>query len=144
MEVWTALIAVLGTLAGSIVSGHAARRAADRQERAARAERARTEKMHAYLAFAEALTDLRRTGQNQAGEPVGEDHRQPQAAAQHALLRVRLLTPSDTDTVDAAQAALHATTEIGHATDPARREQVSAWAIDAADAFLARAATVLS
>lgn len=136
MEVWTSLIAVLGTLAGAILSGFAARWAANRQERAARQERTRSERLTAYLALAEALTALRRTTAQQ-------DYPQARATAEHALLRVRLLTPGDPDLIAAAQAALHTTTEIEQTADPRRRTELAAVATDAADAFVSTAAGLL-
>lgn len=135
MEVWTSLIAVFGTLAGAIASSFAARRAADRQDRAARQERTRSERLTAYLALAEALTALRRT--------TAQDYPQARATAEHALLRVRLLTPDDPDLIAAAQAALHTTTEIEQTTDPRRRTELTAVATDAADAFVSTAAGLL-
>jgi hypothetical protein len=137
MEVWTSLIAIIGTLAGAIVSGHGAHRAAERRDHAARLERARTERLDACLAFAEALTELHRATEDQT------DHRRTQAAAEHALLRVRLLTPDAPEILAAARAALHTASQIGQDTDPHRRAQLAALAADAADAFVARAADLL-
>jgi hypothetical protein len=110
--------------------------------------------MNAYLAFAETLTELRRAsrerwqldrdGQTDHADPARENHHRAQTAAQYALLRVRLLTCGQTEIVDAAHAALHAASHIVHATDPARLDQASALATDATDAFVARAADLLS
>jgi hypothetical protein len=137
MEVWTSLIAVVGTLAGGIVSGFTARRAAARRDHAARLERARTERLDACLAFAQALTELHRATQDRA------EHQQAQGTAEHALLRVRLLTPAAPEILAAARAALHTASQIGQDTDPQRRAQLAALAADAADAFVARAADLL-
>ncbi|MCW3818145.1 hypothetical protein ONA91_27215 [Micromonospora sp. DR5-3] len=60
--VWTSVIAVLGTLAGAIVSHGLAQRGADRRHAQARTEQLRQEQLVACRDVAAAATELRRSG----------------------------------------------------------------------------------
>jgi len=125
----TSVIAVAGTLAGSSLTYLFGRLTARRAELVARDERLRQERIAAYTAFAGAMTDLRQAvisrwlTQQQA--PDGPDTRaawteadKRGAAADHARLRVRILT-QDTELLRLADAAFEPISALNTATDRA-------------------------
>ena len=59
-SVLSAVVAVVGTLLGSVATYWFQRSSAERQERVAQAQRHRAERLAVYTEFAAAVTDLRR------------------------------------------------------------------------------------
>ncbi|SFD26990.1 hypothetical protein [Streptomyces aidingensis] len=125
--IWTSVVAVLGTLLGSVVTHSFQRLASRRSERFARAEALRQERIATYSAFAAAVEDYRR-GQadrwyRRKEDPAGEAFRTARDQAHHlrtaarqTLYRVKLLT-EDRAVVQAAEQAYVATREVSTATE---------------------------
>lgn len=103
----TSLIAVLGTLLGSLLTYVFQRRTALRAEHFTRGERLRQERIEAYSAFAGALANLRRgqldywfakhAGRLAEGETVHGLRREAQrlrTTALEAMFRAEMLSPS--------------------------------------------------
>jgi hypothetical protein len=148
---WNALIAVAGTLAGAIMTHFFGRQVAARAERAARHERTRADRLSAYLAFAEAVTECRRAAYDRwhrHHDGLDEDviakasaeYYRCLSTAEHALLRVKVLSEIP-EVVTTARTALDAATEVRHAKDPRHVTDLGNAAARKADAFVAAAAT---
>ncbi|MZD06581.1 hypothetical protein GTW43_15970 [Streptomyces sp. SID5785] len=139
----TSLIAVLGTLLGSLLTHLFQRRTALHTERFTRGERLRQERVEAYGTFAGALANYRRgqmdywfareRGRLAEGETLHEVRREAQrlrATALEAMFRAEMLTPSPA--LDAAgRDALRAVDRISSASDqdelqPAREDSRTA------------------
>lgn len=121
------VIAVAGTLLGSVVTYAFQRINTDRAEQLARKERLRQERMVTYSAFAGAITDLRRgvitLWFTQRSESEGTqilaahvDADRLGAAAHHARFRVQLVA-EDPDLVSLADAAFDPIDAIRDAAD---------------------------
>ncbi|GAA2960757.1 hypothetical protein [Streptomyces enissocaesilis] len=146
----TALVAVIGTLLGSVVTHFFQRQTAERTAALARAEQLRQERISAYSAFAGAVVDYRR-GQNdrwhRQSEAPGSDSAESarmesyrlRVAARQALYRVQLVC-DDNAAVDLAVSAFEATNRMHEATDEAERSLRSEEAQEAVRAFIATAA----
>ena len=149
----TAVIAVLGTLLGSIVTYVFQRRSTERAAAFAYVERQRQERLDSYSGFAGALVRYRqaevdrwhRWSEDPDGEPhqlaKAETHRR-RAEAFDALFRVQLLT-DDSEVRQAATDAVDVISEVHRAADLADREVRGKAARDAIDRFVAVAATRL-
>ncbi|MET9293832.1 pRL2-23 [Streptomyces sp. NPDC003077] len=151
---WSTLIAVVGTLAGALVSGLLQHRVARADRIEARREQVRRDRMHAVTSLATALSDHRRamwelydaTLTDQPAQRVqelrDESHRTRSAITEPAV-RVRLLIADEAVRAAAAQATT-ATYVIRDATGlddlQARRHA----ALCAHDAFVDAAGTFLS
>ncbi|MEU6658271.1 hypothetical protein [Streptomyces sp. NPDC046821] len=97
-----ALIAVLGTLLGSVVTHYFSGRAADRTAGLARAEQLRQERISSYTSFAGVLYDYRRSQNDRwfradeaPGSPQAEEARfasyESRISARQALVRLQLV-----------------------------------------------------
>lgn len=126
--VFPSLIAVLGTLLGSIVTYSFQRRTAQRAERFARHERLRQERMSAYSGFAEAAMEYRHEeltrwlhGHGELIEPFQErvwsEQGRLRARALQARYRVQLLA-DDPRLVQLADAIIDAAADIHNAKNP--------------------------
>lgn len=105
--VFVALIAVLGTLGGAVVSGVLSHRNTVRSEAAARSEQLRQDRLEAYVAFAQSLSGVRGAQFTRWNSRIeqgrdSDEYRQAKAdayqsriAARGALIRVELLTDHD-------------------------------------------------
>lgn len=141
----TALIAVLGTLAGATIA-HLSQRA---QRRAADNRAQRTEALAAVAALATALADHRRAMWVREDLRLrGQDWDEARAAS-HAtrsaltapLLRVQLLLPA---AAPAARNATRATYELRGAEEDTTLRTAREYAITAADDFVAAAGNALA
>jgi len=151
--VLSAVVAVAGTLLGSIATYVFQRSFAERQERASRAERYRAERLAVYTEFAAAATDLRRAAydrwhryqeqpESDAFTAARDEYYRVYAEARNAQLKLRLLT-GDQELVQLAHDAVERATEIKDAgTEPERAER-GVRAKDALDAFVATASAQL-
>ncbi|GAB4054835.1 hypothetical protein [Catellatospora paridis] len=122
------VIAICGTLLGSVITYMFQRRGAERAERFARSERLHHERLAAYSAFAGALTELRRAVTSlwfrRQSDPSGGDAVTAAqmeadrlgAVAEQARFRVQLLAV-DPDLVDLADAAFKSIGAIRRAVD---------------------------
>ncbi|MFI6900571.1 hypothetical protein ACIBKY_04885 [Nonomuraea sp. NPDC050394] len=126
-----ALIAVAGTLLGAAVTHISQARKAAQDRQAARSERLWQERLAAYSAFAEALTDFRKVQNDrwhlEQEDPSSEKFSQirdgsykERARVTAALFRLRLLSP-DGHLNDLAAGALAAAEDIPAAADEADR-----------------------
>jgi MoxR-like ATPase len=149
----TSLIAVAGTLLGSMTSFLFQRRSADRTEEFARAERLRQERLTAYSAYAGAVTELKRGVVNlwfrRQEDPDGAEYVLARAecdrlgaAAEHAQFRMRLIT-EDPDLAALADAAFAAIDSISRATGQAQLAESETMCLDALNVFIAEAAAQL-
>ncbi|MDT9686394.1 protein kilB [Streptomyces sp. TRM76323] len=145
----TAIVAVLGTLAGSLLTGtlqHLSQRA---QRRAADAAARRVEGLAAVTELATALSNHRRAMWVREGQRLrGEDWSEARAAS-HAtrsavtapLLRVSVLLP---DLAAVAQAAARATYELRGASGETSLAAAREHAIQKTDAFIEAAGIALA
>jgi hypothetical protein len=130
----SAVVAVAGTLLGSTATYLFQRSTAERQERVARTERYRSERLVVYTEFAAAVTDLRRAAYDRwhryREEPEGTDftvardeYYRVYAEARNVQLKLRLLT-GDQELVQLAHQAVERATEIKDAdTEPERAKR---------------------
>ncbi|OEJ27397.1 hypothetical protein AR457_25995 [Streptomyces agglomeratus] len=146
----TALIAVIGTLLGSVATHLFQRQAADRTAALARAEQLRQERISAYSAFAGALVDYRRAQNDRwhrkAEAPDSADAKNSRldsyplrSSARQALIRVQLVC-ADREAVRLAQDALEFTHSMHGAADEPERARRSEQAKEALDGFIDAAA----
>ncbi|HCA87589.1 MAG TPA: hypothetical protein DEQ61_20230 [Streptomyces sp.] len=154
MEViWTSVVAVAGTLLGSVLTHTFQRLVAQRSELFARSEALRQERMATYSAFAAAAEDYRhgqadrwyRKQEAPDGEAFlrarDEAHRL-RTVARQALYRVRLLT-DDGDVVLAAKRAYQCTWDVSNAQDSADRDARDRRAKQAIEAFVSCASPLV-
>lgn len=149
--VWNALIAVAGTLSGAVLTYIFGRRASMRAERTSRREQVRAERISAYLAFAEAVTEYRRAAydgwhrkhggsdQDVVAEASAEYYR-CRSAAEHALLRIKLVASEAREVVVIACEALDAATQVRQARDDEHVTEVGDNAARKIDTFIVAAA----
>jgi hypothetical protein len=125
----TSLVAVTGTLLGSVVTYVFQRRTAGRAERFAQGERLRQERLSAYSAFAEAVMEYRHEELTQwlrrheeLSEPTPREAHveqgRPRATAWQARYRVQLLA-DEPELVKLADEAIDAVADIHHSANPA-------------------------
>ncbi|MGW2113150.1 protein kilB [Streptomyces sp. NPDC001948] len=145
----TALVAVLGTLAGSVLTGTLAHLSQQAQRKAAAATARRSEGLAALTELAATLADHRRVmWVREDARLRGEDWSAARAES-HAtrsaitapLLRVSILLPA---LAPAAQAAASATYALRGATDETALTAAREHAIKQADHLVATAGTALS
>lgn len=122
------VVAVVGTLLGSGITHVFQRRAADRSERFARAERLRQERIDAYCAFAGALLEYRRIlvhrwfvlhEDDRCGEDtpeLREEVYKTRYSAQETMFRAQMVT-DDPGILDRSEQVMSATTELHWARD---------------------------
>ncbi|MDJ0461711.1 hypothetical protein [Streptomyces sp. H27-C3] len=146
----TALVAVLGTLLGSLATHLFQRQTAERAATLARVEQLRQERISAYSAFAGAVVDYRR-GQNDRwhrkteapGSEQAETSRMEsyrlRSSAHQALFRVQLVC-DDGAAVRLASSVFEATNCMHDATDETERATRSRNAREAVRAFIEAAA----
>lgn len=142
----TALIAVLGTLLGAVVTHYFQGRTAERTAALTRDEQLRKERISAYSSFADAVVEYRRA-QNarwyRRNGPQAEATRQEsytqRAVARQALVRVQLVC-GERSVVERAVAAFEVTHCMHEAVDEADRERQSERAVEALAAFIEAAA----
>ncbi|MCM2390829.1 hypothetical protein [Streptomyces albipurpureus] len=146
----TAVIAVIGTLLGSVVTHFFQRRTTERAAELSRAEQLRQERISAYSAFAGALVDYRR-GQNDRwhraqqtpGSPAAEEARidsyRLRSSAHQALIRVQLVC-DDAQALELAAAAFEVTNCMHEAPDEDDRSQRSEQARETLSEFIGAAA----
>ncbi|MYT71777.1 MULTISPECIES: hypothetical protein [unclassified Streptomyces] len=145
-----ALIAVLGTLLGSVVTHFFQGRATVRSAELARAEQVRQERISSYSAFAGALHDYRRSQNDRwfrshenAPEAVVDASRftsyESRITARSALTRVQLIC-DDTRLRQLAEEAFEFVNCLHEATDAADRDRRSLQSKRTLDAFVSAAA----
>jgi hypothetical protein len=146
----TAVIAVIGTLLGSVITHVLQRRTTDRMTASSRAEQLRQERISAYSAFAGALVDFRR-GQNDRwyrarevpGSGTAEEARidsyRLRSSAHQALIRVQLVC-DDEQALDLAAHAFEVTNCMHEAADETDRCQRSEQARETLSEFIGSAA----
>jgi hypothetical protein len=129
-----AIVAVAGTLLGSVATYLFQRNATDRQARVAREERHRTERVSAYVEFAAAATDLRRAAYDRwhryQEEPAGnafivarDEYYRLYAEARNSQIKLKLLTGHQ-HLAELAYHAVEVATEIKDAaSEPERVER---------------------
>ncbi|MFF8369131.1 hypothetical protein ACF05W_09845 [Streptomyces lydicus] len=122
------VVAVFGTLLGSVVTHFFQSRAADRGERFARAERLRQERIDAYCAYAGALLDYRRVLVHRwftlhEEDPCDEDSPalreemyKTRYAAQEAMFRAQMVT-DDPGLLARTEQVMAAVTELHRVAD---------------------------
>lgn len=122
------VVAVVGTLLGSGITHFFQSRATDRNERFARAERLRQERIDAYCAYAGALLDYRRVLVHRwfvvhGDEPCAADTPELREeiyknryAAQEAMFRAQMVT-DDPEILDRSERVMSAVTELHWAPD---------------------------
>ena len=151
--IWTSVVAVGGTLLGSVVTHAFQRLASRRNELFTRSEALRQERIATYSAFAAAVEDYRH---GQAGrwyrkreDPNGEafiaarnEAHRLRTVARQALYRVKLLT-DDREVILAAEQAYHCTREVSVAQDQAEHDRRDTQAKQAIEAFVSRASPLL-
>ncbi|MET9517238.1 hypothetical protein [Streptomyces sp. NPDC002994] len=146
----TALIAVIGTLLGSVATHFFQRQTAERAAALTRAEQLRQERISTYSAFAGALVDYRRAQNDRwhrrAEAPDSADARNSRldsyaqrSAARQALIRVQLIC-ADSQVVQLALTAFDFVHCMHEATDASERARRSAEADDALARFIEAAA----
>lgn len=151
--IWTSVVAVLGTLLGSLVTYIFQRLASVRSEEFTRSEALRHERTATYSAFAATVEDYRwgqanrwfRLQEDPDGEAYitarDEAHRL-RTVARQALYRVKLLT-DEPEVVVAAEHAYECTRVVSDAQVHADWGARSAEAKQAIEAFVSRAAPLV-
>ncbi|MEV3991740.1 hypothetical protein AB0J57_22790 [Streptomyces sp. NPDC049837] len=142
----TALIAVIGTLLGAVVTHFFQGRAAQRAAALTRAEQLRQERISTYSAFADAVVEYRRA-QNARwyrrngshAESTRLESYERRAAARQALVRVQLVC-DEAATVELARKAFEVTHCMHEAKDEDERTRRSEEAVEALTAFIEAAA----
>ncbi|MEU6084695.1 hypothetical protein [Streptomyces sp. NPDC047108] len=151
--IWTSVVAVVGTLLGSVITHTFQRLASRRSEAFARSEALRQERTAVYSAFAGAAEDYRH-GQAERWycleeDPDGEafirardEAHRLRTAARQALYRVKLIT-DDRDVILEAERAYHGTRLVSNARTAAERDTQDTEAKQAIETFVSRASLLL-
>ncbi|MEV0370010.1 hypothetical protein AB0I10_09320 [Streptomyces sp. NPDC050636] len=117
------VVAVIGTLLGSGITHVFQRRASDRGERFARAERLRQERIDAYCAYAGALLDYRRVliqrwlalnddeRRDEDSPELREEVHKTRYAAQEAMFRTQMVS-DDPEVLDRSERVMSEVTEL--------------------------------
>jgi hypothetical protein len=147
----TAVVAVVGTLLGSVVTYLFQRRTSDRAEKFSFQQQLRSERVVVYSDFARAVTESRRGQDNwwfrRNEDP--DDHTAFAAQmeaydlgsrAQHALFRVQLVADSQ-ELVEAARHARQVTAEMHQASTQAELAARADAAVEALEHFIALASS---
>ncbi|NJP99879.1 hypothetical protein [Streptomyces zingiberis] len=152
---WTSVVAVVGTLLGSLITHVFQRLASRRSEQFTRSESLRQERIAAYSTFAAAMEDYRRGQADRwfrwAEDPEGEAFLTARDEAHHlrtmarqTLYRVKLLTDAeDQDVIRAAERAYDHTRDISLAVERAERDTRDLASKRAIEAFVARASPLV-
>ncbi|GAA0667776.1 hypothetical protein GCM10009535_54580 [Streptomyces thermocarboxydovorans] len=144
--VLSALIAVVGTLLGSVVTHLFQRKASARDQVFAAQQQLRADRMAVYSDFAGALTEFRRGQQDrwhrEGEDPAGSAFLEAPAEAYrlrglalHALFRVRLIASSRT-LMDTAQHAYALTSAMHKAADRLELSSAGEQAREALEQFI--------
>jgi hypothetical protein len=147
----SALIAVVGTLLGVVVTQVFQRRVTEQNQRFAAEQQLRTQRLAVFSDFAGALAELRRAQHDRwhrrQEDPDGEAAREARMEAYrlrglalHALYRVKLVSGS-TELNDLAQSAYERATAIHEAADPQELSRRGVDSRGAVEAFVSRAST---
>ncbi|MBO8196231.1 hypothetical protein ITI46_31995 [Streptomyces oryzae] len=151
--IWTSVVAVGGTLLGSVITHVFQRLSARRTEQFTRSEALRQEWIATYTAFAAAVEDYRH-GQaarwyRKAADPDGEPFREARdeahrlrTVARQALYRVKLLT-DEAGVARAAELAYRRTQEISYAEEQQEHSSRDQQAREAIEAFVSTAAPLV-
>lgn len=126
-SILTALVAIAGTLSGSLVTYLLQKRMSARTEQFARSARLREDRLSAYGEFAKAIMDYRHAEfarwearHRQSADQPHQDARaaahQKRAAAWHAFFTVQLLA-GDAHLIGTASNLLEITSDVHHASD---------------------------
>lgn len=147
------MVAVVGTLLGSVITHTFQRFASARNEEFTRSEALRQERTVTFSTFAAAVEDYRH-GQadrwyRKLADPDGEEFRAARdeahrlrTVARQALYRVKLLT-DDREVVRAAELAYHRTREVSYARESAEHDSRDDLARQAIEAFVDRASALV-
>jgi hypothetical protein len=145
-----AVIAVLGTLGGALISGLLQHKNAIRSENAAKSERLRQERLEACIEFGQSIGEYRgsQNGRGHVIERFGRDTeeskeadtevRRARVAARAALLRVQLLM-EDVELQRLAREAMSVTIGMDESEDRDDRRKRAQRSRDAVDAFITAA-----
>ncbi|MFI1160372.1 hypothetical protein [Streptomyces sioyaensis] len=151
--IWTSVVAVVGTLLGSVITHVFQRLASRRSELFSRSEALRQDRIAVYSAFAAAVEDYRhgqasrwyRKREDPDGEAFmaarDEAHRL-RTVTRQALYRVKLLT-DDRAVILAAERAHQCTWDVSNAQDQADRDARDAQARLAIEGFVSHAAPLV-
>ncbi|RKN43246.1 hypothetical protein [Streptomyces hoynatensis] len=151
--VWASVVAVVGTLLGSVSTYAFQRLASRRSESFTRSEALRQERIDTFSAFAAAVEEYRR-GQadrwhRRQEDPDGEGYAAARSeahrlrtAARQALYRVKLLT-GDPEVLLAAERAYDCTRDVPKARDWAKHEARITSSKEAIEGFVARASPLV-
>jgi hypothetical protein len=143
---WSTLIAVMGTLAGALISGLLQHQVTTRADRAKRAEQLRRDQLAAVTELADAISSHRRAMWMRedaalSGAPAdrvrelrGESH-VTRSAVTRPLVSVRLLI-ADPDVRTAAETAVTATYSLRNASTAAALDQARQTALTAHDLLI--------
>ncbi|GAA3080634.1 hypothetical protein GCM10020000_78110 [Streptomyces olivoverticillatus] len=151
--IWTSVVAVAGTLLGSVITHTFQRLASRRGELFTRSEALRQERIAAYSTFAAAVEDYRHGQANRwyrkQGDPDGEafitardEAHRLRTVARQALYKVKLLT-DDREVTLAAELAYQCTRDVSIAQDQRDRDSRDTQARQAIEAFVSRAAPLV-
>ncbi|MBQ1122255.1 pRL2-23 [Streptomyces sp. B15] len=151
---WTSLIAVIGTLAGALLSGLLQHRAVHAERSDARAEALWRDQLDAVTALAVAVSDHRRTmwesrqamltGADAARiEELRQAAHETRSAITAPAVRIQLVI-RDRDTRAAADEAALATYRMRDAADMSELTALRSGALVAHDAFVATAGAALA
>ncbi|MEV6787885.1 hypothetical protein [Streptomyces sp. NPDC051098] len=146
----TAVIAVIGTLLGSLITHVFQRQTTERAAQLARSEQLRQDRISAYSAFAGALVDYRRgrndrwhrarqTPDSPAAEAARIDSYRLRSSAHQALIRVQLVC-DDPQALALAASAFAVTNCMHEAPDEADRAERSEQARETLSEFIGAAA----
>jgi len=142
-----AVIAVLGTLGGALVTGLLQHKNTVRAESAAKSERLRQERLEACIMFGQSIAEYRgeqntrwhiieRFGRDTTEhKEAGAEVLRKRIAARAALLRVQLLM-EDAELLRLAHDAMTATIDMNESEDESDRAKRSGRSLDAANAFI--------
>lgn len=146
-----ALIAVIGTLGGSLTTGLLQQKAIFRGEQTARAEKLREERIKAYSVLAESVVEMRRAQhqswrahtnhgpKSQEYQDLKDRYFQARSAARAALIRMQLFT-NDDELVNSGQNAYNAAVDLEDFETAADRREGMDRARAATDEFVKAAA----
>lgn len=151
---WASLIAVFGTLAGALVSGRLAHRAARSDRAEGRTEQLRRDRIDSVTALAVAVADHRRamwelvdaqlTGQpDQRVRDLRDESHRTRSMVTEPAVRVRLLIAAPTVRA-AAEAAVRTTYVMRDAASLEALQDQRASALEAHDVFVNSAGTYLT
>lgn len=151
--IWTSVVAVAGTLLGSVITHVFQRSASRRGELFTRSESLRQERTATYSAFAAAVEDYRHgqadrwyrkleDGDGEAFRAARDEAHRLRTVARQALYRVKLLT-EDGEVTLAAERAYRSTWDLSNAADQAERDTGDTEARHAIEAFVSQASPLV-